>query len=1285
MKTVVRLLLLASFLLSACGPALVVTPTPTPIGVQPVLIDAPYIVAQTPTEGERLALEPIVELTFDRDMDKARTESAFSFDASSGDPVRVTVSWPNARTLRFTPDDALAPATTYIVTVSADARGADGKAPVEDIRLEFRTIEPLAVGQIFPANDAVEVDLDSTITVIFNQPVVPTTIVEEQTELPQPLVIKPEVKGTGEWVSSSVYVFQPENLLGSGTRYEVQVEAGLAGVSGLALEQPFTWTFVTRAPGIDTLSLKGGETNPAMDISNVLLDQAFIISFLQPMDETSTNAAVTLTDRDSKAVFPTELTWNDDFTALTIAPVGRYRISGRYQLDITTAALAQDMSPLKEGLTFRFTTLPLPRVVSVLPLNNSKEKYFNSWATIRFSSPMEFDTLKDRVVVTPAPKKPVSFYYNQYSWEYNIIGLEPSTDYTIRLLPGAADIYGNRIEKEYSWSFRTGEMYPVAQLVVPDTPIYRAQGEQTFFFQYTNLDSVEIKLYPLSADEFLRIQRGAVSVFDISPRAAPIRTWKPDLTVDPNERQRVEYELKDAFGNPLPPGYYFLGVNAEPFDYTSKFLQGAALVVATDNLTLKTTPTEALVWVTDLETGKPTPGVTALFYDNEGRFLGRATSDRNGIAMISGVKEPTFARTDDPSRLAFAAKYWGSGVSAGNFGIYQDYWTVPNQPFAFVFTERPIYRPGQDVFIKGILRQNDDLHYSLPTQTEVYVIVSFEGETVYEKTLALNEFGSFADVFHIGEEASLGSYDIIVKLRKEAEVAYGYHSFRVAEYRKPEFQAIVTPNVPDVLAGDKFNFALDASYYSGGVVGGADVSWFLTAFPMDFRPLPAFSSFSFSDYDYDKYGFVPWNVSTTLDEGEAVLDANGHLELSQVADLGKYANGAMVTLSCNVTDVAGNLVSGSASVHVHPSLIYAGIRSQSYVGIENLPQTFDLVVLDWESNPVADQPVTVEIVRREWFSVQEEDDQGTLRWVTTVKDTPIVTLDAVTDADGLANVSFTPTSGGVYKATVRVQDEKGNQQQSSQFIWVAGAEYIPWQQTNDRSFKLVADKDSYSVGDTAKILIAQPFEGEHYALITYERGHIYEQKVILLKGNSTIYELPITKDMAPVAYVSVVVIKGAEDGTTPDFKIGMIRLQVDLSQQRLDVSVTTDKDSAGPRDKVTYTVTVKDYAGNPAQAELSLALVDKAVLALAPPNSPPMLDAFYPERALSVFTSLGIVMSADAFNERYRQAVEDGFGGGSGGGGKGEGALGIVTVRQDFRDTAYYEAQVKTDANGRAV
>jgi len=248
-------------------------------------------------------------------------------------------------------------------------------------------------------------------------------------------------------------------------------------------------------------------------------------------------------------------------------------------------------------------------------------------------------------------------------------------------------------------------------------------------------------------------------------------------------------------------------------------------------------------------------------------------------------------------------------------------------------------------------------------------------------------------------------------------------------------------------------------------------------------------------------------------------------------------------------------------------------------------------------------------------------------------------------------------------------------------MWVSSDEYVAWRQTNDRSFNLIVDQDIYSPGDTAEILIAQPFEQDVYALVTYERGHVYKQDVVLLKGNSTVYRLPITADMAPISYVSVTVISGATQSGRPNFKIGMAGLQVDTSHQTLDVQVTADKESAGPGDEVTYTIQTKDYSGKPVSADVSLAVVDKAALALAPMNSAPMLDAFYPKQALSVRTALGLVLNADDFNAQYRETIPDG---GRGGGGGSENSLGVINTRQNFKDTAYFEAQVITDQDGKA-
>ncbi len=424
--------------------------------------------------------------------------------------------------------------------------------------------------------------------------------------------------------------------------------------------------------------------------------------------------------------------------------------------------------------------------------------------------------------------------------------------------------------------------------------------------------------------------------------------------------------------------------------------------------------------------------------------------------------------------------------------------------------------------------------------------------------MPLSELGSFSGKFKLADDAGLGTYDMYVR-ESPGKDPYGYLSFRVAEYHKPEFEVLASSDKANALAREQVKFSLDAKYYSGGNAGNAETDWFMEASPYFFQPSSEYSQFSFMDWDQDIY----WSPQEeggggVLAEGRAVTDENGHLEITQTAGLGENKTSQQVTFRANVSDVAGNVVSGSAAVIVHQSGVYGGVRSESYVGKQGEEQSFELVVLDWGSAPIANKNVTVKFVERRWFSVQTRDQQGQLHWETSVQEIPITTQNAVTGEDGKVKVSFVPPVGGVYKAIVTVRDTKGHTHQSSAYMWVSSDDYVAWRQSNDRAFNLVMDKDTYSPGDTAEILIAQPFENDVYALVTYERGHIYKHDVLLLKGNSTIYQLTITKEMAPISYLSVVVINGAEQNGTPDFKVGMASFRVDTEQQELDVKVTAD-------------------------------------------------------------------------------------------------------------------------------
>jgi uncharacterized protein YfaS (alpha-2-macroglobulin family) len=1311
MKTRIRLLLSAAallclFALAGCGP---VTPvpsaTPEKLSVEVTPAAYPQVVNQVPLPGERLGLSPEIRVSFDRPMDQAKTESAWAFLDSDGKPVAGKLTWVNEQTLQFEPEKALRPGAAYSAVISTSAGAADGSSLSEEIKFDYQTTNELVVNQVFPADQSEEVDSQSAITVIFNKPVVPLMSKADLAKLPSPVDITPALAGKGDWVSSSVFVFKPENGLSSGTTYRVRVNGGLKDTTGVALHGDFVAKFTTSAPSVISFVLKNQGKNFSDNIDSVLLDQAFVLTFNRPMDQESVAKATSLRNLETKAKFPVKLTWDDKSTQLTVTPVGRYTIDSFYDLTIDPSAQAQDGGKLKELYRVKLSTVSLPGIASVSP-EAGKQASFSAYLRIYFRTSMNPDSLKDKVKISPEPTKPLKFITGSKS--LSVYGLQPSTAYVVRILPGMADIYGNTIKEGLSLSFETAALQPYANLGTGNYAlIYRPEGEKTIFFDYTNLKSAELALFSVPFDEFARSLGDYDALRALADRQeSPLQKWDLNLTADKDRFGRIPVNLDQ--GGRLKPGYYYLrsAWDQEPFGvgrqetggYSTVSLsqgvkqagsgnvQGALLIVASDNLTLKTTDTEALAWLVDQETGQPTPNVPVVFYNRDRQMVGQTKTDVNGLAYVQDAKYVVYARTDDPQHLAMTSSDWGSGVYPGQFGIWTEYYTPVSNAFVEIYTERPLYRPGQAVEYKGILRLNDDLHYSLPTQSRVNVRIENDQGKVFEGDLDISRMGTFAGEFKLGEDVPVGNYYVSVRNAASDDEIIGGVSFRVAEYRKPEFELALNAVPETVLVGEQVTFSLDATYYSGGHVSNAGVEWFMEAHPYYYSPPADYRQYRFDNFVYSDYysGEAASSSNPLTQEGQGLTDEKGHFALTQAAQLQKQDVSQQISFSANVSDVGGSLVGGQVSMVTLASAVHAGIRAENYVGEQGKPQTFNLVVLDLEGKPVAKQPVSVEFAEQRWYSVIKEDEDGRSRWESSVKNIAAGSAAATTDENGLASVAFTPPGGGEYKAIVTAKDDQGRPSKASTYLWVTSQAYVPWKQTNDRSFDLVLDQDAYNPGETAKILIAQPFEGENYALVTVERGHIYEKKVIKLATNSSVYELPITKEMAPVMYVSVVVVKGAEGKSPADFKVGMKRIDVNPSQQQINVSLESDKKESKPGETVTYTVTTKDLAGKPVRADVSLALVDKAVLALAPTNSQPLLSAFYPERGLSVTTASGIVLNAEDFNTKFQETMPTGERSGSGGGSeKGEGA-GIITVRGNFKDTAFWQAQALTGEDGLA-
>lgn len=1281
-------------------PTMEVEPTQTPVELASLLAEPaalpPVIIGYRPAAGEEASLSSTVEVSFDQDMNRASVEAAFQMTNPQGKTVAGKFAWKDASTLRFQPAARLDPGVRYEIAIGTGAAAQNGVLLQAPAGFYVNTVSRLEVTRVFPSDGANQVDVSGRITVMFNRPVVPLTIAEEQSGMVQPLQFDPPTSGKGEWVNTSVYVFSPDKPLNSGTRYTVTIPSGLADSSGspdTALQKSFRWQFSTLAVRVKELQVGKDSILPERIYSpaNVSLTPEIKVFFEQEMDKDSVIKATTLTGPNGEKI-PLRYRWEAGGSRLIAAPLRFLQMGKRYEFSVGQEARAADGGFLAQALPVSFSTINPPGIRYLGPAGKRNQGAART-LLVEFASPVDLKSMDSRIVFTP-PLKDRRWYYNEDNYSVTFYGLEPSTEYQVTALVGIRDIYGNAINQAASVRFTSEPLDKMLYLEMPYMPLYRVDSPQEFFIRYTNINTVDLSLYRVSEKDFLRFQQEELQLEKYTP-AEEDQVWmhRERSQARLNEIVLKSITFSDVGGRPVSPGFYFLGMSSGDFKNKGKFIDGRLLVISPANLTFKQSNSNGLLWLTALNSGKPLPGVPLKVVDARQKKIAAGKTDQDGLFAFDLPEWQTeservalYAIVTDEKYFAFTNSSGYSGVSPEDFGIWSSYYSLPESALAYLYTERPLYRPGQPVYFKGIVRMDRDMAYSLPTEEKVELVISsYEGE-VYRVDLPLSEFGSFDGKFLLDENAALGSYTIEARFPKSDRIL-GTVYFTVAEYRKPEFIVDVSAQPADVLVGNKFEALISAEYYSGGALSGAQVSWTLNSFPTTFTSPASLSAYNFIDDTVFETGRPERSrAERVVAQGSSVTGEDGKLVLNLLADPQSADPTRSLVLDVTVTDFAGTSVGGQAQLTAHHSQVYAGIRPERYVGKAGEEQRFELVAVDWGGKLLPGQKMDVVISERQWFSIQEQDARGVLRWISSVKDIPLTRFSAVTTGeDGKATVSFTPEKGGIYRARVTAYDKNGKSSNAVAYLWVSGGGYIPWQQTNDRTFQLVADRDAYDPGDQAEILIASPFQGETYALVTVERGLIRQKEVIKLTGNSTLYRLPVTADMAPVVYVSVVVVKGVDESSPrPDFKVGMARLNVSTKQQELKVEVTSDRLKAAPGEEVTYTVKVSRRDGTPVVAEVSLGLSDLAALNLAEPNSAPILDYFYSRRSLQVSTSIPINLLIEEYNKELASQLAEGMQGGSGGG-KGGGIPGVPEIRGLFPDTAFWRADVMTNKKGEAT
>jgi uncharacterized protein YfaS (alpha-2-macroglobulin family) len=823
------------------------------------------------------------------------------------------------------------------------------------------------------------------------------------------------------------------------------------------------------------------------------------------------------------------------------------------------------------------------------------------------------------------------------------------------------------------------------------------------------------------------------SGFRIAPSSTPVAR-RLTFTAD-----RIQSHGLDLSGVLKPSGTGLVWVAVEEGDPIakarasvtgpdSKPMTRASLVQVTNlGISVKDSPQNTLVFVTRLDNAAPVVGakVSIIKTDGQAQWTGTTGADGIAIAPQTRLRDPNrwyqfsfLVMAEKDGDVAYVGSDWNEGIVPWEFGISLNLDEADPLLCGTVFTDRGVYKLGEEVHVKAILRSNTPTGVRLLADgTAVHISVhDAEEKLVDDRVVKVNAWSSTEWTMTVPAESSLGDYSIRAILEsdkakqdqdEERNKTRGYRyygrdrgvvgNFLVAAYRRPDFRVDVTLTGDTRIAGDPLKGVVNARYLFGAPMNKRPTHWNFTRVPVYSAPAAIVDKFP-----EERWTFVGWSDEDVpgkpqMASDDAQLGANGQLALTLETEAAAGRPYSYV-LEGDVEDVSRQHIANRTGLVVHPAPWYIGVKRFPLFNDQKDGIKTELVAVGLDGKPVAGVGIDLKLTQIQWESVRRAEGNGFYTWETERREVPAGEWHVTSASDPVPFTAPLP-AGGFYVLEARADSDNGRFAVTHESLYALGDGYTAWKRYDHNRIDLVADKSTYKPGDTAKIMIQSPWE-QATALLTTEREGVRTHRQFKLTSTQQSIDVPIAEADIPNLYVSVLLVKGRSkpiaepakdkakddagakgdddpsDPGKPSFRLGYLQLGVEDASKRLTVAVAANKEEYRPANTASVVVDVKDRQGRGAPSEVTLWAVDYGVLSLTAYKTPDVLGSVYLKKALQVMTE-------DTRQRIISRRVMTPKGDGDGGGG---GADSLTSsVRSDFRVLAFWLGSVTTDARGHAT
>ena len=1249
----------------------------------------------------------VLTLEFDYPMDKKSVEENINFAKTQS----WTFRWLDDRTLIFEPDDKLNVWSAYDFYILEDAVTSDGKRIGRDLKFHFEvSLSPTLVTSI-PKSDSENIPVDASITLVFDRPAVALAIVHSKKNPENWSVnIQPEIKWQWKWLWTTTVKFIPEDSFVPATKYHVSIPAWIEMNSGKKTVDDFSFDFTTERPNVIS-------TYPENNSKQIEPDVNIVLDFNMPIDLLSAKEKISmlskLKDQGTGSIseisisyWEIEKDWikKEDRSVLNIKPIQKLKInSTEYKIVVSKdiKGLSGDLWSVNDYIVTFETVWPM--FVKEWESHNGYSSY------IRFSNPLKDWALKGKISINPKIEWWDELDFNSNSWDGKYFSfnlpLKPSMTYTLTIDQSIVDKWGQNLPSDYKLKLIT-EAVESKVFINSDWEfgIFEKDMAPIYYLNWVNVSNLDLKFAKPSFQEFLNIRSNKKKDYNYEPVLKNFEQYSEFSFPLPknikDEWEAMAFDPSEKLWKNLESGIYVLSLTAAEYKrswWDKKQVTDYQYFVLTNIwLTLKYSWNNALLWAVNLKTWKPIEDALIKFYSTDHKELisGKTDGDwffesnlnlKDFVTTENSYNPEFWVTAEYKDDFSFIGSNWSSWISPYNFGFgYDFHW--PNDPEytldSYVYTERPIYRPGDNVNFKWILRLRDSdwiLYPPKKSRSALVKIFDSKNNEIFNKTLDITKFWSFNSSIPLDKNVPLGDYYLETQIIPDNDIKRNRNrmNFSVLAYRKPEYRVELNYSKADFFNHDIISLDIEGSYYFWAPLIKAKFNW--RAKTTDYF----FNKFTDGWYSFALEDSWCWwdceRKSSLVTTWSGFLDESGKSNIKFPINIDDKGLWQIVSVEVDVSDPNNQVVSNRLSVPVHKSSVYVGINSEDYVVKPGQEAIFNIVTLTPAWELIAWQDVLLKLFSRTWNSIRKKSVDGRYYYDNEPKDEYISEIKVETNEDWKTNAKIKIPRGGQYRIIAETKDERNRVHKAWTSLYSWSSAYVNWPHNNHDRIDVIADKPEYAVGDIAKLLVKSPYQWTWVkALITVERENIIRKELIDVTSNAQVFDIKITEDLIPNAYVSVVIIKPRSwetfnenglDTWAPAFKIGYNKLLVETVRKKINLTLETDKKKYGPWETVTVKLLAKDYNGDPQEVEFSLWVVDMSVLALTGFQMPDLIKRFYAQRPLWVMTSELLTFLLERFkpwSKWWGWSDPE------------------TKKRGNFKDTAYWNPVINTDENGKA-